>query len=71
MTTSWVCLNIMNKRFDNDTAVDMSLNVGETRGCILEAYSETAFFQKESHWPKEMLVIDGEQIQASRGGFLL
>lgn len=44
----------------HDIAVDMSLNVGETRGCIVEACLEDVFFQNECHWRKEALIIDGE-----------
>ncbi|KIJ61338.1 hypothetical protein HYDPIDRAFT_177084 [Hydnomerulius pinastri MD-312] len=50
----------------HDYFMEMSLNVGELRGCILEACSEDVFFRDGYQRFKETLVIDGIDITANR-----
>ncbi|KAG8213869.1 hypothetical protein J3R82DRAFT_10613 [Butyriboletus roseoflavus] len=50
----------------HDYFMDMSLNVGEIRGCIMKACPEGEFFRDTRRHFKETLVVDGMEITANR-----
>ncbi|KAI6157760.1 hypothetical protein BKA82DRAFT_130576 [Pisolithus tinctorius] len=50
----------------HDYFMDMSLNVGEIKGCVLEVFPEDAFFRHECPSPDETLIIDGIDITTHR-----
>ena len=55
----WVSENCGNPTWVSHIVIDMSLNVGEIRGCIVETCPEGEFFRDRRRHFKETLVVDG------------